>query len=536
MGIKFLLPAICVCTWITSWVLTESSDGLARITLKRQPLDLKRLNAARITRVGIDGNVNDQEAGVIYIKNYLDIQYYGEIGIGSPSQRFSVVFDTASSNLWVPSSKCIFSIPCHFHSRFRAASSSTYTKIGIPCAISYGSGAISGFFSLDHVKVGDIVVENQEFIEITKEAFLPFLIAKYDGILGLGFQDISVERANPLCVSNRFFIAQSILRMNMVHQGHIDHKLFSLWLSRDMKSEFGGEIVFGGLDWRHFRGDHTYVPVAGTGYWEIWVGDVFVEDYSTGICKFGCAAILDSGTPLIAGPTAIVNKINRAIGAEGIVSLECKSVVSKFGNALWENLISGIRPEILCVDVGLCSYNGSQRVRDLLKTVVENGTMEGSALGEAPMCTFCEMIVFWIQVQLKQQKTKDMLCETLPNPIGKLFVNCDYLELLPDITFTIGNKSFPLTPHHYILKVEEGCSTVCVSGFVGLDVLPPRGPLWYDDIKKKLTLCRLTHVEHDSDANSLVYICRVLGDRFLSAYHTVFDFGNMRVGFAKSAN
>ncbi|KAL4308976.1 hypothetical protein GQ457_01G029710 [Hibiscus cannabinus] len=500
MGIKFLSPAICVCTWITLWVLSESSDGLARITLKKQPLDLKRLNAARITRVGVESNVNDQETDVIYLKNYLDTQYYGEIGIGSPSQRFSVVFDTASSNLWVPSSKCLFSIPCHFHSRFQASSSSTYTKIGIPCTISYGTGGISGFFSLDHVKVGDIVVEDQEFIEVTKEAFLPFLIAKYDGILGLGFQEISMERATPLW-------------MNMVHQGHIDHKIFSLWLSRDFTSEFGGEIVFGGLDWRHFRGGHTYVPVAGTGYWEILVGDVFVEDNSTGVCKFGCAAILDSGTPLIAGPTAIVDEINRAIGAEGIVTLECKSVVSKYGYALWDNLVSGIRPDILCVDVGLCSYNGSKRVRGLLNTVVENGTMEGSELGEAPMCTFCEMIVFWIQVQLKQQKTKDLvfqhinqLCEALPNPIGKSFVNCDYLELLPDISFTIGNKSFPLTPHHYILKVQEGCMTVCVSGFVGLDVLLPRGPLW------------------------------VLGDRFLSAYHTVFDFGNMRVGFAKSAN
>ncbi|KAK8578738.1 hypothetical protein V6N12_069082 [Hibiscus sabdariffa] len=81
MGIKFLLPAICVCTSITTWVLTESSDGLARITLKRQPLDLKRLNVARITQVGIDGNVNDQEADVIYIKNYLGNVFTIEKGI-----------------------------------------------------------------------------------------------------------------------------------------------------------------------------------------------------------------------------------------------------------------------------------------------------------------------------------------------------------------------------------------------------------------------------------------------------------------------
>ena len=28
-------------------------------------------------------------------------------------------------------------------------------------------------------------------------------------------------------------------------------------------------------------------------------------------------------------------------------------------------------------------------------------------MGETALCTFCEMIVFWIQVQLKQQKTKE---------------------------------------------------------------------------------------------------------------------------------
>ncbi|KAB2040336.1 hypothetical protein ES319_D02G075900v1 [Gossypium barbadense] len=442
MGIKFLLHAICVWTSTTCWVLTASTDdGLVRVSLKKQPLDLKRLNAARITRVGLESNVNDQGAGVVYLKNYLDTQYYGEIGIGSPSQSFSVVFDTASSNLWVPSSKCLFSIPCHLHSKFRARWSSTYTKIGIPCTINYDYGDVSGFFSLDHVKVGEIIVQDQEFIEITREAFVPFLVAKYDGILGLGFPEISVEQATPLWFS-------------MMQQGHINHKLFSLWLSGDLTSELGGEIVFGGLDWRHFRGGHTYVPVTRSGYWEIVVGDILVESISTGVCKFGCAAILDSGTPLIAGPTQIVDQINSAIGAEGIVSMECKNVASKYGYALWNTLISG-------------------KVSGRLKTLLEDETMEGSAMGESAVCTFCEMIVFWIQVQLKQQKTKDAVFQ--------------YVD-------------------QYILKVETSYSTVCVSGFVPLDVPPPRGPIW------------------------------VLGDRFLSAYHTVFDFGNMRVGFAKSAN
>ncbi|KAK6930375.1 Saposin B type, region 2, partial [Dillenia turbinata] len=532
---KFLSVAIFSWAW-ACFITLGLSDGLVRIDLKRRVLDLSPSDTTTITSTlqqarglrDATSNLHYSKADIVYLKNYLNTQYYGEIGIGSPSQSFNVVFDTGSSNLWVPSSKCYFSISCYLHSRYNSRQSSTYTKIGKSCKIRYGTGSISGFFSQDNLQVGDFVIKDQVFIEVTREGFLTsLLVAKFDGVLGLGFPDISVGQAMPIWY-------------NMEQQGLLNQQIFSFWLNRNPESKEGGQIVFGGVDWRHFKGDHTYVPVTQTGYWEIEVGDFLIGDTSTeestpfsssflpkrgihfkrfsqrpfqmsgpqsSFCQGGCAAVLSSGTSLLAGPTAIVTQINQAIGAEGILSVECKDVVSKYGDTIWESMIAGLKPEKVCADMGLCVNNGSQYVSTIVERVGKSLNVDGSGL-----CTTCEMTAFWIQVQLKQHKTKEKvlnhvneLCERLPSPSGKSFISCNNIEALPTVSFTIRNKTFPLTPEQYILKVEENCSTVCVSGFVGFDVPPPQGPLW------------------------------VLGEIFMGAYHTVFDFGNLQVGFAEAA-
>ena len=42
----------------------------------------------------------------VVIHDYQDAQYYGSLVVGTPSDEMNVLYDTGSSNLWVPNSDC----------------------------------------------------------------------------------------------------------------------------------------------------------------------------------------------------------------------------------------------------------------------------------------------------------------------------------------------------------------------------------------------------------------------------------------------
>ncbi|KAK9706390.1 hypothetical protein RND81_07G121100 [Saponaria officinalis] len=511
VNVKALLIPFLLSILLLPLVLSKSSDGLFRIGLKKRKLDRNSRVAAQLGSndrkmlksfipnylLGDYRDVNGTD--IVALKNYMDAQYFGEIGIGTPPQKFTVVFDTGSSNLWVPSSKCYFSIACYFHSYYKSRASRTYKKRKY-AAIKYGTGAISGFFSKDNVEVGDVIVKNQEFIEATSEPGIIFAVAHFDGILGLGFQEISVGNAVPVW-------------NNMIKQGLIKEPVFSFWLNRNPQAEEGGEIVFGGVDPNHFLGTHTYAPVTRKGYWQFDMGDVLIGGKTTGYCSGGCAAIADSGTSLLAGPTAIITQINHAIRASGVRNNECKAVVKQYGQTMVDLLISQESPEKVCSRIGLCTFDGKKSVSMGIESVLDKEHSENSPGGSRDsMCSVCEMSVVWMQNQLHQNVTQeraishvDELCERMPNQIGETVVDCNNLSRMPSVAFTIAGKQFELSPEEYVLKIGTGSAAQCISGFTAMDIPPPRGPLW------------------------------ILGDIFMGRYHTVFDFGNLRVGFAEAA-
>merc|ERR1712080_48350 len=103
-----------------------------------------------------------------------------------------------------------------------------------------------------------------------------------------------------------------------------------------------------------------------------------------------------------------------------------------------------------------------------------------------------------------RKKIKKLIGAT-PMPIGgAAIVNCDKVSSMPNLDVVIVGKSFPLTADQYVMKVEQFGQKICISGFMGIDIPAPRGPL-----------------------------C-ILGDIFLGPYYNIYDYGNARVGFAKA--
>ncbi|CAN4103519.1 unnamed protein product [Withania somnifera] len=480
MGSRYgaCLIALCLLLLLSPMVVSVSNDGQLRVGIRKRKLDqINQVfggidsNGAYSTRNYLRGNIGNSDTDIIALKNYLDAQYFGEIGIGSPSQKFTVIFYTGSSNLWVPSARCYFSLACYLHPKYKSSHSSTYTSNA--CA------AISFHYSMDRL----IAMGHLLFLACMSQA-LPLLR--------------SVGKAVPVWY-------------NMVNQGLVKKPVFSFWFNRNAKEEEGGELVFGGVDPKHFKGVHTYVPVTHKGYRQFDMGDVLVGGETTGFCSGGCSAIADSGISLLAGPTIIITQINHAIGAAGVVSQECNSVVSEYGKTILALLESKAVPQQICSQIGLCSRDSGRDVSMIIENVVDKHNEASNGLNDE-MCRVCEMAVVWMQNQVRRNETAERildyinkLCNRLPSPMGESAVDCDSLASMPNVSFTIGNKTFELTPQQYVLKVGEAPIAQCISGFTALDVPPPRGPLW------------------------------ILGNVFLGRYHTVFDYETLRVGFAEAA-
>ncbi|XP_030634119.1 nothepsin [Chanos chanos] len=252
--------------------------------------------------------------------NFMDAQYFGKVGLGSPEQNFTVVFDTGSADLWVPSSYCVTQA-CAMHRKFKAFESSTYMHDGRVFGIHYGSGHLLGVMARDTLKVGTVTVQKQEFGEAVYEPGFAFVMARFDGVLGLAYPSLAQELGAPVFDS-------------MMSQKAVDEPMFSFYLSKSASSSgLEGELLLGGIDETLYTGPINWIPVSLKGYWQIKMDSVKIQG-AVGFCQgtHGCQAILDTGTSLIAGPTGDILMLQQLIGATptsiGEYLLDCKRISS----------------------------------------------------------------------------------------------------------------------------------------------------------------------------------------------------------------
>ncbi|KTG06658.1 hypothetical protein cypCar_00007535 [Cyprinus carpio] len=297
----------CLALLVLSLSVT-STQALVRVKLNKMPSIRETLKKMGVTAAQVFSEIMPKcdepsptnGTAPTPLINYLDTQYFGEISIGSPPQMFNVVFDTGSANLWVPSHSCSpLYTACFTHNRYDASRSLTHVYNGTGFSIQYASGKVRGFLSEDVVVVGGIPVV-QVFAEATALPAIPFIFAKFDGVLGMGYPDVAIDGITPV----------------------FDHIM-------DPTHIPGGELVLGGTDPNYHTGSFHYMNIKEEGKWEVIMKGVSVGADML-FCKDGCTAVIDTGSSYITGPASSISILMKTIGAvelaEGGYTVNCSLV------------------------------------------------------------------------------------------------------------------------------------------------------------------------------------------------------------------
>jgi len=233
--------------------------------------------------------------------------YFGQVAIGSPDQLFSVVFDTGSGNLLVPSTDCDSQV-CKSHRRFSHLNSSSNAQVSCDgldtpinqggskadeVSITFGTGEVWGKCLQDQICLGQTCAHGS-FVASSFESEMPFQTFAFDGVLGLSLMSLSQ--------------GPSFNFMGILQQaGVLKAPIFAVYLS-DRDSE-PSEVTFGSMKEDLMASELLWAKVArDSGYWEVQIEDITIDDVPQDLCP-GCYVAVDTGTSELAGPTDVVEQL-----------------------------------------------------------------------------------------------------------------------------------------------------------------------------------------------------------------------------------
>jgi hypothetical protein len=230
------------------------------------------------------------------LHNYQNVQYFADFTIGG--QEISGIFDTGSFELLVRSTRCAHCVhptPAYDHDR-----SKSYAKNGTVTKHVFGSGPCISMMGYDTVQVGpDLVSKEQAFWEIVDHRIQVLDTAKFAAIVGIGPNFAYGNTEKTLLMS--YGVTE-----------------FSVCLGKPSGSV--GYLTWGSPENDELkREDLVTANVIGEHHWVTPLHDVTFSNWkgekSSIPCsgKDGCAAIIDSGTSLIAAPGYALMQLSEMI-------------------------------------------------------------------------------------------------------------------------------------------------------------------------------------------------------------------------------
>ncbi|OAQ27131.1 acid protease [Linnemannia elongata AG-77] len=221
--------------------------------------------------------------------------YIGTITLGTPPQNFTMVFDTGSSDMWVPAQACVTPV-CLTLIRYNSTASTTYRAENKPFDVKYGDGShVSGVTAIDSVTLSGTKIANQSF---GLAAVDDSTIAKkgVEGVIGLGFGAVANIKG------------YSTLVETLISRKNLTQPIVSMWMGRQRMGGAtegsGGAVIFGGVDTTKYVGNFTWAPIIDKSSWKIKFDGVSIAGKSLGLSG---NALIDSGTSLIIVPSKVAS-------------------------------------------------------------------------------------------------------------------------------------------------------------------------------------------------------------------------------------
>eukprot|EP01135_Chromosphaera_perkinsii_P006680 Nk52_evm82s554 gene=Nk52_evmTU82s554 len=319
---------IFVCLFIASLVLPEVFGANAPIKIslatKKKPAS-KKLAKYRVIpdlivnepmSKTIEATSRDVE---VPLATDIGFSYVGGMEFGNaPNQvTMKMIFDSGSSDLWVPGTGCTVKT-CQASSPKMSCDNNQCTNTGKTFFIQYGKGKTSGSIVEGNVAIGNLTGTGVDY----GLASVATDISGADGIMGLAFAGISSIATK---VNENYTVFDKMMKENNLEN------IVSFYLTDGKEGQ--SEMVIGGYDQSHFEGSLTNIKVESI----IQSGEMAYWSFFSGVSVGGVTlasnvnTISDTGTSLVILTTSLflatISELNNAKMnlKQGLYEIPCSS-------------------------------------------------------------------------------------------------------------------------------------------------------------------------------------------------------------------